>query len=172
MSLIKSSSHFLSDIMLHFHTVLLALCNSYKQPLLPLASSPAIQEPSCSQYLTQPHLVLAVTASSCHPASLTLSPRYLNSLTVYLFMSLLFPHHSITFLPALLPLQYSLHIFCMQNSWKSLPLHSKDILLKSTLPKKFSWQFIIVGANYQKGWVGQQLSTLKMKVQPIRLECT
>ena len=56
--------------------------------------------------ITNRHLVLAVTATSHTPLTLTLLPRYVNSL-------LLFPLHHITFLPAPPPLQYFRHIFCM-----------------------------------------------------------
>ena len=63
--------------MLHFHTVLLDLHSSYIQLL---SSS---EEISCHTATHHTHLVLAVTAASHPPPALTLSPRYVNSLTVY-----------------------------------------------------------------------------------------
>ena len=62
----------------------------YCCPYVTLINNPFHPRGSLLQYsislhslkLTHPHLVLAVTAASHHPPALTLSPRYVNSLTV------------------------------------------------------------------------------------------
>ena len=68
--------------MLHFHAVLLALRNSYKQLISTL-------EETChtaahhTLRLAHPHHVLAVTTASHRPPALTPSPIYVNSLIVF-----------------------------------------------------------------------------------------
>ena len=103
LSFIKFSSHFLSVTMLHFHTVLLALHRSYKQPLPALVEISYHTATHSTLNFVQPHLFLAIssfTSSTCtHPVT---------KICKFLYTSL----DHIDFLNAPLPLQYSLLIFC------------------------------------------------------------
>ena len=67
--------------MLHFHTVLLALHNSYKQPLSALEETFCHTATHHTLIYAHPHLVLAVTAALHPPPALPMSPTYVNSLT-------------------------------------------------------------------------------------------
>ena len=77
MSCVKFPSHFISGTMIHFYTVLLALRNSYEQPLSALEKISYHTAAHHTLNLAHPHLVL--TASQ-PPHSLTLTTRYTNSL--------------------------------------------------------------------------------------------
>ena len=66
---------------------------SFRGNLLPCSNS------SHSLDVTHPHLVLAVTAASHHPPALTLSPRYVNSLTVSTSSQLYFLLHCLSNIP-------------------------------------------------------------------------
>ena len=113
MSLSKLPSNFLSGTMLHCHTVLLVLHNSYKQPLS------ALEEITCHTVThnilyTQPNHIIFWQLQQPHIFHLH-SPCHQDML-----LPLLFPLHHITFLPDPLPLQYSLHIFCMYKFSQTL----------------------------------------------------
>ena len=82
MSFVKLPSHLLSGTILHFHRMLLAIQNCYKQPFTALEAFSYHTTTHCTLNLTYPHLGLAVTAASHPPPALTLSPRYVNSFTV------------------------------------------------------------------------------------------
>ena len=105
-----------SCTMLHFHTVLLALHNSYEQAFEPWSKSPAIQQLTAFPELNPP--------TSCYGShsSLTCSTctQPVTKICEFPYTSLLFPLHHISILQTPLPLQYSFHIFCMQNSLKTL----------------------------------------------------
>ena len=102
MSFVIFQSHFLSGTMLHFHTLLLALHSFCKQSLS------GLKEISCSNLtpsLNLTHLHLVVQPH--HPSPpLTLSPRYLNCLTVST------SSHSFSFCSTACPIfpSYFLHV--------------------------------------------------------------
>ena len=89
-------------------------CSSYQSYQMHyLVNSPFTFRGNIFQCSVLPHFTnlahshaLAVIATLHLTTALTLSPRYVNSFTV-------FPLFHITFLPAPISLQYSLHIFCM-----------------------------------------------------------